>query len=33
MTERDKILKGIYDAIDEVNEQLPEGFKNISRPL
>ena len=25
MTERDKILKSIYDAIDEVNEQLPEG--------
>ena len=25
MTERDKILKGIYDAVDEVNEQLPEG--------
>ena len=25
MTERDKILKSIYDAVDEVNEQLPEG--------
>ena len=24
MTERDKILQSIYDAIDEVNEQLPE---------
>ena len=25
MTERDKILKSIYNAVDEVNEQLPEG--------
>ena len=24
MTERDKILKSIYEAVDEVNEQLPE---------
>ena len=24
MTERDKILKNIYDAVDEVNEQLSE---------
>jgi acyl carrier protein len=24
MSERDKILKSIYDAVDEVNEQLPE---------
>lgn len=24
MTQRDKVLKSIYEAVDEVNEQLPE---------
>ena len=32
MTERDKILKSIYDAIDEVNEQLPEGQTLVKSP-
>ena len=32
MTARNKILEGIYVAIDEVNEQLPEG-QNLEKSL
>jgi hypothetical protein len=32
MTERNKILEGIYAAIDEINEQLPED-QNIEKSL
>ena len=32
MTERDKILQCIYDAVDEVNEQLP-GDQTLEKSL